>query len=290
MHRSTMFSAALAATALLGAPAAALADATVVAGPLKAKGYSITLTATDGKSSDGFGVVAVKSAGGSQQLHSWTFSGVSVTVKGGSASIKGKLGRFGKVDARLRAGGKVKGIVPAGCKGSAGSARKGTLTGKTKLVLDSTFFRTIAPKALKAQILQAGKLDCTGGKDPSTPSGGLMLMSTADREDGQLMVNLSRAGGKVTQTVMRTDAPSAPASVLHMISARTGAAGLEAAGDLSTATARAAGPFLSGTLSFAGEGMGTMATGAATGDFTAKFDSIGAQSLPQGNDAMLMQR
>jgi hypothetical protein len=105
------------------------------------------------------------------------------------------------------------------------------------------------------------------------------------------MVNVVKAGGKVTQTVMRTDAASgALASGLHMITAETGPSGLEVASDLSSATAPAAGPFLSGTLSFSGEGMGTVASGTAGGDFAAKFDSIGTQAVPAGNDAMLMQR
>jgi hypothetical protein len=72
--------------------------------------------------------------------------------------------------------------------------------------------------------------------------------------------------------------------------ANTGASGLDAAGDNSTAKVTGAGPFLGGTLSFDGEPMGSMASGTVSGDLVAKFDSIGSQSLPAGNDAMLMQR
>jgi hypothetical protein len=76
-----------------------------------------------------------------------------------------------------------------------------------------------------------------------------------------------------------------------MIMASTGASGLDAAADLSTATAPAAGPFLSGTLRFAGEPAGdTMAAGTASGDFTAKFDSIKPFTVPAGATAMLMQQ
>jgi hypothetical protein len=91
---------------------------------------------------------------------------------------------------------------------------------------------------------------------------------------------------------MRNDAAAttAPATVFHLISARTAASGLTAAGDLSSASAPAAGPFLSGTLSFTGQPMGTMASGTISGNLVAKFDSIGAQSLPAGNDGMLMQQ
>jgi hypothetical protein len=290
MHRYSPVCAALAATAILAMPAAALADGgTVIAGPIKAKGYSLSLTATD--ASDSVAVTAIRTAGGSQQMHSWSFKGAKVSIKGAKATIKGSLGRFGKLNAKVATTGKAKGRVPAGCTGTAGSARKGKLTGKSKLVLDSTFFKTVKLKSVKAQIVKSGKLDCSGNGGAGHAKG-LMLMSSLDGPAGQLMVNVVKSAGAVTQTVMWTDAAAAtaPATVFHLISARTGASGLTTAADLSSASAPAAGPFLSGTLAFTGQPMGTMATGTVTGGFTAKFDSIGAQSLPAGNDAMLMQQ
>lgn len=287
--------AAVAGAALLAAPASALADGTLVAGPLKAKGYTINLTATDAGAGDSLSVMAVKKAGRSQQMHLWSFKGVAVSVKGGKATLKGNLGAFGKINAKVAAGAAARGVIPAGCKGSAGSARKGTLTGTTKLVLDTGFFRTLAPKSLPAQLLTGGKLDCSGGASgggtTGGKSGGTMLTSSFDGTGGQVMVTLMKDGGKVTQQVMRTDAASgALASGLHMITAETGASGLDVASDLSSATAAAASPFLSGSLSFTGEPAGTMATGTVGGSFAAKFDSIGTQAIPAGTDAMLMQR
>jgi hypothetical protein len=294
MNRSSLLCAAAAATALLAAPAAAFADgASVVAGPLKAKGYDITLTATDGGASDSFAVMAVKRAGQSTQMHTWSFAkGVSVTIKGAKATIKGSLGRYGAINATVNAGAKATGKVPAGCTGTAGSARSGRLTGATKLALDTTYFRTLAPKGLKAQILQGGSLKCSGTGSTGAQYKGLMLAATSDGADGQLMVSVLKDGAKVTQQVMRNDAPAAtaPASVFHLISAQTGATGLDAAADLSSATAAAAGPFLSGTLAFAGQPLGTMATGTISGDFAARFDSIGAQGPAAGTSGMLMQQ
>jgi hypothetical protein len=294
MNRYSM-AAGLAAVAALAVPTAAQAAGTLVAGPVKAKGYAVTITATDG-SSDTMSVNAVKRSGGSLQMHSWSFStGVKVTIKGAKATLKGSLGRYGKIDARVSAGRKAAGTVPAGCTGKPGSARKGKLTGRTKLVLDTTFFKTLAPKSMPAQLLKAGTLDCSGSGGNGgggTPQSGLTLMSSATDAAGQLMVNVAKTGDKVTQTVMRMEAAaaSAPASAMHMITASTGPSGLNAAGDLSSASAPAAGPFLSGQLAFAGEPSGTMAMGTMTGDFAAEFDSIGTQRLPEDNDAMLMQR
>lgn len=289
MNRISTLFAAAAATGLLAAPATALAaDSSIVAGPLKVKGYDVSITATDSGASDSFGIMAIKKSGKSTQMHMWSFTGVAVSVKGAKATIKGSLGAFGKVDAKISAGAKARTGVPAGCTGSGGSARKGTMTGKSKFALDKTFFKTVAPKALKAQIIQGGKLDCTGSKTPTSTSG-LTLMSSTTGGDS-LMVSITKQGGKVFQQVMRNDAPAGSASVMHMINAETGASGLEAAGDLSTAKAAGVSPFLTGTLSFEGEPMSGMASGTVSGDFAAKFDSIGTQKLPEGNDAMLMER
>lgn len=294
MLRTTTL-ASIAAAGLLAAPASALADGTLVAGPIKAKGYTINLTATDGGAADSVSVMASKRAGSSQQMHLWSFKGVAVTIKGGKATLKGTLGAFGKLDAKVTAGAAAKGVVPPGCTGSAGKVRKGTLSGTTKLVLDSGFFRTLAPKSLPAQILGAGKLDCSGGAGSGGGTGGqakgTTLTSTFEGAGGQVILNISKDGGKVTQQVMRMDAASgALASGIHMITAQTGAPGLEVADDLSSAKASGVSPFLSGALSFTGEASGTMATGTTGGDLTAKFDSIGTQTIPAGTDAMVMKR
>ncbi len=292
--RSSLLVAATAATALLTAPALASAASvpTVVAGPVKAKGYNITLTATDGGAADSFDVTATKVSGGSTQMHSWSFgSGVKVSVKGGKATIKGRLGRFGKVDATLKAGGAKKGALPAGCTGSAGTQRAGTVTGPTSLTLDTTFFKTVKVKKAKGQILTGGDLTC-GGKQPQAGKG-LTLSLPGDGAPNSTMVTVSKENGKVTQMAMNSEdqAATAPATVFHMIMATTSASGLDAAADLSTAKAPAAGPFLSGTLSFAGEPAGsTMAAGTASGDFTAKFDSVKPFTVPAGATAMLMQQ
>jgi hypothetical protein len=291
--RSPILLAAVAATSVvLAAPAmASAAGSSVVAGPLKVKGYTLTLSATDGGASDSFAVSAIKTSGQSSQMHTWSFSsGVDVKIGSGKATIKGSLGKYGSVNATVNAGRAGKGAVPKGCTGTTGSTRLGTLGGATKLVLDTTFFKTVNVKKAKAQIVSGGTLKCSGG--PSTATKGLMLTHSAEGPDGTTMLSIMKDGGKVTQMAMRTDTASAtaPASVLHMITATTGASGLDAAGDLSTAKAAAAGPFFSGSLSFSGTPSGGMATGTLSGDFTAKFDSIPAFTPAAGADAMLMQQ
>jgi hypothetical protein len=87
----------------------------------------------------------------------------------------------------------------------------------------------------------------------------------------------------VTESVIVTEdkTKTAPASINHMISSPAPGSAFTVAADLTSAHATGAGPFLSGALDFAGAAQGTTAFGQITGDFTAKFDSIGPRS-PSG--------
>ena len=107
-----------------------------------------------------------------------------------------------------------------------------------------------------------------------------------------LMFVASRAAdGSVTQQAMRMDdeAATAPASIMHAISAPGAAAAFSPSADLGSATGAGASPFFSGAFTFAGEPMGTMSMGTLSGDLAARFDSIGTQAIAAGGpDAMLM--
>jgi hypothetical protein len=299
MHTRTVSCAALAAAGLLALPAVAGAAGsnTVVAGPLKVKdGYSLTLMATDGGARDSLDAVLTRTAGKSTQMHDYAFAkGVKVAVKGTRATIKGSLGRFGRVDLKLIATKRTRGVVPKGCTGKAGATWSGTATGQLKLVADKTYFRTISAKRLPASILGASKLRCGGGDGAGNGGGGahgVTLMKTIDTAASTKTLVLSAGGGAgVSQMVSVIDKNTAPARVSHIITARAGASGLQAASDLSSATAAGAAPFLGGTLRFAGDAFGSMATGTLSGDFTAKFDSIGRIAFASDEpDAMLMRR
>jgi hypothetical protein len=284
---------ALCAAGLLAAPAAAsAAGSTVVAGPIKVKDDTMTLTASDG-ATDSLGVMFNRTAGKATQMHSYSFAqGVSVKTTAKSATIKGSLGRFGKVDLKLRAGAAKKGVVPKGCTGSPGKVRGGTMRGSFKLVADSTYFKTVSAKSLKAQIIKSGALKCdgSGGGDSKAPT---MLTVNLDQPEGTLMFTAMKAAdGTITQQAMRMDEASAtaPASIMHMINAKGGAAAFAPAADLSSATGSAVSPFFTGGYSFASDmAMGTSAMGTLSGDLVAAFDSIGAQPIAAGSpDAMII--
>jgi hypothetical protein len=298
MHARTTGCAALAAAGLLALPgvAGAAGSKQVFAGPLKVKGgYSMSLIATDGGAKDDMAVVLSKTVGKSSQMHNYDFpSGVKVVIKGSKATIKGSMGRYGTVSLKLNASKKTRGVVPKGCTGKLGASRSGIAAGKLKLVADTTYFRTIAAKRLKAFIPGSGNIKCDGngaGGSGGGTSHSVMLMNTADTAKGSLSLTIMKTDSSGVLQMVTLSEPSTPqASVLHMIMARAGASGLQVAGDLSSATAVATTPFLAGSLKFAGESMGTMSSGSITGDFAAKFDSIGTLGVQSADGtAMLMK-
>ena len=290
--RSTAIAAAC-ATGLLAVPAAAGAAApTVMAGPYTVKDYDMTVMGTHG--SPALSVMFTRTAGDAVQSHMYSFaSGATVKVKGAKASIKAQLGAYGAISLKTKKLGKArKGVVPAGCTGSAGKSRNGTLAGSFELAADTTYFRTVSARKLKAAVLKGGKLECgvaPGGSPTARPA---MLTANLETPAGMLMFSASRdAGGAVTQQAMRMDdeAATAPASIVHLISARGGASAFSPAADLTAATGSAVAPFFAGAFEFAGENLGTMGMGTLSGDLAAKFDSIGTQAIASGApDAMLM--
>lgn len=277
----------------LAAPASAAADTTLTAGPVKARGYQLTLLATDG-AKDSLTVMATRRSGGSTQTHMWSFaSGVTVKAGGEKPSISAKLGRYGNLKLTLggiRSGGR--GTVPAGCSGTVGTLDRGTFAGKLQLTLDRSFFKTVKAGRAPGTRIGGGTLRCDG-QGPGRREGVTLMANAQQADGGSFTFSAARdAAGRVTQqaTVSEAAAKAAPAtSALHMITAAAPASGFTVADDLSTARVAAVAPFLAGELAFQGESTGTMATGAFTGSLVARFDSIGDQTLPADASAMVMR-
>ena len=125
--------AAVCAAGLLTVPAAAGAAApTVVAGPYAVEDYDMTVVGTQG--SPGLSVMLTRTAGDAVQSHIYSFAaGATVKVKGAKASIKADLGAYGAIALKTKKLGKAKrGVLPAGCTGSAGKSRSGTLSGSLR--------------------------------------------------------------------------------------------------------------------------------------------------------------
>ncbi|HEU4656533.1 MAG TPA: hypothetical protein VFR97_03370 [Capillimicrobium sp.] len=282
MHARLLGGIALAGA--LALPSAAAADTTITGGPLNVKGYAMTVIGNDAGAKDSLTVFFNKTVGKDMQQHMYSFdSGVTV----GPTSIKADLGKYGKLDLKLTGAKKGSSAVPKGCTGKAGKTLTGTLAGSLKFVADTTYFKTIKAKSLKGQSFKAGKIDCSGdnGQGGHTPgqAGGVTLTLTGDLNGD--MLSFTAAKGFQTAMVMEEASKTAPASIMHFITAEAAASDLDVSDDLSSATVKGQEPFLTGTGNFEGEGFGTSATGTLSGDLVARFDSIGNVSLT-GDDLM----
>lgn len=272
----------LGGVALLGAlalPSAAAANTTLVAGPLKVKGYDMTLIGNDAGSKDSLTVTFSKTVGKDIQTHTYSFaSGIAVTP----TKIDAKLGKYGDIDLSLTgAKSSGKSALPKGCTGKPGKTRKGTFGGSLRFVADSSYFKTIKAKSLKGSSLKIGKIDCSGGNGGGGPTpgqvSGVSLTLSGDVDGG--MLSFTATKGYQSAMVMEQDSATAPASIMHFVTGYGKAASLDVAPDLSSATVKGEQPLLSGTGSFEGQGSGTSASGTLSGDLTARFDSIGAVKL-----------
>jgi hypothetical protein len=297
MHARTTACAALAASGLLALPgvAGAAGGKTVFAGPLKVKGYQMTLMATDGGASDELTFMFNKTSGKSFQMHNYAFQkgAASVTVKGSKATIKGTLGKYGSVSLKLKAAKKTRGVVPKGCKGKPGTSLTGVVAGKLRLVPDTTFFKTVSAKSLKATIPGTSTIKCDGNGGGGTggkPSHGVMLSSFGQAPAGSVMLSVSKGSAGTYHMVSVTEPGSDTTMVTHMITALGGASDLAASDDMTSATLTASGAFLSGSAKFTSEDVPGMSMGTLLGDYAAKFDSIGRIALENSDGSAMLQK
>jgi hypothetical protein len=273
--------------AALAVPASAQAAGTMVAGPVKVRGYDMSVLGSDRGAKDSVNVLFTRRSGKSTQTHMYTFDkNVKVTKK----AVSGSLGRFGSIKLKLRDARPLKRTkLPKGCTGTVGKAKSGSLRGKFRLVADTTYFRTVSAKKLRALWSTSGKLDCsrsgdgTGGGGGGGAGGEPMLTHT--KTDDGAMFSLTATRASVTALQVEDADLTAPARVMHMINGSGPSLAVGAGG--ATATVQSVSPFLTGkgafTASFAG---GPTASGTLAGDLVARFDSIG--SIAASGDAILM--
>jgi hypothetical protein len=295
-RRSHITAALAAGAAVLALPAvASAAGPMVISSPIKVKAYKMSVVAGDNMLSTSL----LRSAGSSSQTHYYSASkGVKVKVAKSLASgtVTAPLGSYGTVKLKLKGTGPLKTIAPPkGCTGSKSKSRAGVLTGTFKLKADGgSYFGTIRKTSLPVTVMKGGAIKCT--TNPGTPGtpGGNPSATTLSRMqmDGAQMTSYTatKSAGKVTQSVLRMEdsAATAPLQVMHMISATGGV--FDTASDFSSASVTGAGQFITGKLAFTSDsGYGSGAVGTATGDLTARFDSIGGISLTAGDEPTTIQ-
>jgi hypothetical protein len=265
----------------------------IVATSERSRDYRMTVLGSDNGAKDSVTVLFSRVASKSSQQHMYAFdTGVKVT----GTSISGSFGRFGSVKLRLTNARSVKGKkgVPKGCTGTPGKAKTGTLSGRFKLAADKTYFRTVTAKKPPATAAKSGSIKCGGSGDGTGGNGGgdgggaaSGPMLTHSKQDGGATFMFTATPGAQTAIQMDDAGATAPARVIHQITA-TGPS-LTVGGGGITATVKGQPRDVSGQGAFTGEGgAGPVVTGTLAGSLVAKFDSIGRVNI--AGDATLMNR
>jgi hypothetical protein len=295
-RRSHISAALVAGAAVLALPAvASAAGPMVISNPIKVKAYKMSVVASDNSLSTSM----VRSAGSSSQTHYYSATRnvkVKVAKSLAAGTVTAPLGAYGTVKLKLKGTGPLKTIAPPkGCTGARSRSRAGVLTGTFRLKADGgSYFGTIRRASLPVTVIKGGAIKCTTSPGtPGTPGGNPSATTLSRMQmNGAQMTSFTatRSAGKVTQSVLRMEdsAATAPLQVMHMISATGGA--FDTAPDLSSASVTGAGSFITGKLAFASDSSyGAGAVGTATGDLTARFDSIGPIGLTAGDEPTTIQ-
>jgi hypothetical protein len=257
-------------------------------------GYRVHVAATEFKRTQA-GTVTItltRRSGASMQSHQWLFTGRSaprVDISLTRATVKGDFGPFGKLNIRIRGTGKTRhtALVPpssaySACTSAGRQAeRAARVTGTLSLHLDQGLFRGVRARGFSGgRAIDTPRYRCK--PVPADRAGTAVTLAGGDFSAFQL-----KPGGSVTESVRverRQDTPTAPSTddgkvqSVHTISVGgLPASALRRAGDLSSATVRAGGAWLSGSVRYtAHTPPGDQSTqGIGAGDFAAHFDSLG---------------
>lgn len=294
MKLRTIIAVAAAATAVL--PTAASAAGSVSGGPAKvAGGYTVALQADDAKK-DRLTIVIDRGSATRGQSDVLTFTtGVRVTVRGGSASIKGSLGSHGAVDLRLRNARKdPERKLRKGCTGTPKATYSGRLEGELRLRLPNG--KSVTIRSLPATAATGGgPIEC---RDTDTRKG-----DGGDGGDGHgdgepRLILAGESGGSSFSFVATKSAltltRSVPAkkqrgtTVEAMTSVRaSGSNLLTPSGGGATASVKAAGAFTGTGMYNSNVGSGPMTTGPLTGSLMVKLQGAPTIAIA-GENAMLM--
>ncbi len=291
MRSSIVLAGAVAAA--LAIPGNAAAAGTISGGPAKAGGYHVTLHAVDARE-DALTITMTRGtarAGDSEALT--VSSGVRVTVRGRSASIKGSLGSRGAVDLRLRDARKqTHGSSRSRCT-STGASYAGRLSGKLRLKLPGGRWVTI--RSMTGQAYTGGKVTCKSSDDRPGGDGGdgggdsrddePRLMLTMNAEGVQTMFMAERRLLMVTRMTPERRERGATIQVASAVYA-TGSNLLRVSDGGARAAVASAGPFTGNGAFTRTEGAGPYATGPLTGSLAVKLSGVPIRIA--GDDAILM--
>jgi opacity protein-like surface antigen len=240
--------------------------------------------AVAGSKLQGVTVSFTRSRGKSTQVHA--INGGKFTAKAdlSSARLKASYGRHGKVSMRFRATGPARRSRPKGCTGKPALSRRGVITGTLRVVIKGRIRARVT--SLPSSLFKGGRFTCR----PTSPNPRFTFLQVS--KPGALTNSLfgfwTRGRKGVTISAGYREHPAGASwSIAHTILTigKPSALMIRGAG---SATARAAGAFLRGAVTFTATTppVAHFATGAVKSTFVAKFDT-GAKRFARGSRATL---
>jgi hypothetical protein len=279
--RRVAFAGAVVLGAALPAAASAATPPSLISSASPAGRYRVSVSAFSSKY---IAVTFVRGSGKNFQEHAVMGAGTySAKANLSSARLRARYGSHGKVSMRFRATGPVRlrRNTVRGCTGKPSRSRRGVLSGTVKVKIKG---RIKAVKhSLPATLYKSGTIRCRpGALGPS------MTATAPTTTGGGLVATWSRVRKAVFVTASSTEfSPGRSWTVSHLISSTAKSGALKVSG--TSATGRAAGPWLGGALTFRAAGPGSTPRflfGTITGTFVARFDT-GRRTMPRGSRGTL---
>jgi hypothetical protein len=294
MKRLVLLASGLLALAAFPAASAAATheQGIIYTASVEVRAYKMQLIALTKGAHDG-ALVAISFTRGTstdKQEHYYQFTknvNVHLAPGGASGTIKGDLGKYGRIDLKFSPGERSR--ATPGCPGPFLFQHSGTLTGRFHFVSGSSYFKTINRSSLPADTATVKKApSCKPPSKNQSRGTSLDVDSLGSQGSGTFIdFNIERdLKGQLVEQFLILDASQARAGVMiaHAIDrAKLPASAFRNTADLSSANAVASGQFMSGSVNFTSIAKyGNSASGTVSGSITANFDGLGSVTVPQG--------
>lgn len=271
--------------------------AQIMTRPYKGYRWSVVAYKANPSARTFLGIAFARSAAQQTQLQisqfSWALPSralrMDANLRPASLMTRDGMGTNGSISMKLSEPGKFARVpAPDDCSGSI-SVRVARFDGPFRFHARDRYFKRIRFGGARVVLYREHDLRCEGDAQPGPPSCPEHLSLDGTDADAGVAVGASKTvEGKVDQVVVVTG-KSGDADALHVISVTVAVPeAFEASEDMTSAhvDGDAAGPWLSGDLSYVAPPPGTADTseecgpyrsssGLATGDYTAHFDSLG---------------
>lgn len=275
----------LALAALLApAGAAAATHPAFVSSAVKvSRGYTLLLVA----GGHDLSIILQKSRRRSSQTYELSTNQAKITIPRSlsAGQVTAKLGIYGSVLLHFQPGGSRSVGGPPGCRlVRPGQVNSGTLVGSVHLSIGSGHFSL---SRLPARAIRGGTSVCP--KTPGKPAHSTDLYAFPGTDTPSVSWTLNPKGKGFELAILQRKSEST--NLVALIYAPAGRAQLSVAADLSQARAKAAGPYLKGSVKFTRNflltAVGQSASGTVSGNFQVLYDLLGRKALANPTQALL---